>query len=318
MTWWDQTQIRHVTSNTSIDPNLLPVSAELFGPSEGFTIFGTDLTAHVYSDMSLGCNEGCYFCSENRYMSGKLNSAKLAPNRLFQQIKKTFLKAGHTQPEKSLSFFCDDSKFLSSSPTLINEFGIQLANFGTQVNFGGQFTVSDIASKRLNPSITFLTSLGLSYVYCGIETLNDEVAQSFSKYKKKSSWIDENLKTIDFLTSLNINYGVAMIFGIGESSEDRIRQLETILRWQQTYSNPKVVSINWAVQHPMRGHKEIDYLDWGTDANSEYLPYFQNSFGEASEKYRIDGTELPSLQELSEIEDLFRQLSLKNRFKNQS
>ena len=84
--------------------------------------------------------------------------------------------------------------------------------------------------------------------------------------------------------------------------------MKTIKGWQERYGLPNVVSMNLAVQHPLRNNEEYDYIDWGTDINSDYLPIFTQIFGEASEKYKLANVELPTVEELQELKQYYNQI----------
>lgn len=81
------------------------------------------------------------------------------------------------------------------------------------------------------------------------------------------------------------------------------------------YKNLCVVSLNWGVQHPLQGNDDglkYDYTKWGTDRNSPYLSIFTELFGEASERYCLSGVDLPSVQELLELKEIYNKLCLLN------
>ena len=131
---------------------------------------------------------------------------------------------------------------------------------------------------------------------------------SKNKDKNTLSWIDKNEQAIRFVKSQNMKYGVSVLFGLGESQKDRIRLMETIYGWQKKYGLPNVVSMNLAVQHPLRNNEIYDYIEWGTDKDSEYLPIFTEIFGEASEKYKMPEVELPTPEELKELQEFYNKI----------
>jgi hypothetical protein len=86
--------------------------------------------------------------------------------------------------------------------------------------------------------------------------------------------------------------------------------LESITDWQARYhGNPCVVSLNWATQHPLLDVSRFDYVQWGTPADSERLPYYQEMFGEASELYPVVHQH-PTIAELAQIKRLLERMSL--------
>ena len=81
----------------------------------------------------------------------------------------------------------------------------------------------------------------------------------------KQPWTSRVEHAIDLLTGLGIKCGSSILFGLGESHQDRLRLLRQLKRWSERYGAPNPVSINWAVQHPLRGDDggtNYDYLDW--------------------------------------------------------
>ena len=105
-----------------------------------------------------------------------------------------------------------------------------------------------------------------------------------------------------------MKYGVSVLFGLGESQKDRINLMNTIKGWQKKYGLPNVVSMNLAVNHPLRNNEDYDYIEWGTSVDSEYLPIFTRLFGEASENYKMPGIELPTVDELKELQQIYDEI----------
>jgi len=121
--------------------------------------------------------------------------------------------------------------------------------------------------------------------------------------------MERNERVVGLMAEAGIKYGVSLLFGIGEDQADRVRQLEELVRWQHAYAgNPCVVSLNWATQHPLFDAAPFDYVEWGTAPDSELLLWFQDMFGEASERYAFVAP--PTAAELRELRQIFAELQL--------
>ncbi len=308
--WVEKSKIHTIHSKgIPLDRGSLPTPAKVFGvnQSNNFPIFGSGPTAHIYSDMGKGCVLDCFFCSERRSINGELSSVKTGARRLYKQ-----LKTAHES--RASSAFCDDSIVLGGNVQQLNKFADFLEEQPIHIRFGVQLTVSLLLIGKIQETIIRLSSLGLTYVYVGLETGSEKIAQTIYKCKPgKQKWIEKNRSAIEFITKNNIDFGVSVLFGIGESQADRLHLLELLASWQKQYQgNPKVVSLNWAVHHPLFNSAPYDFLEWGTPTSDSRLALFQELFGEASVRYCMPGVNPPTLSELREIRKSFHKLSLKN------
>ncbi len=304
LSWIEEGFIRTWTSSQSLDYDRLPSPISLFGPGNtSFSIFEKDMTAHVYSDMGKGCVFGCFFCSENSRINGKIVKTGSPAQRLYNQLHDASIYG------ESISAFIEDSILLSGNPSYLNQLADLLENHPLNIVFGGQFTIDNLLNPDIQQSIVRLSKNGLVYIYTGIETANENVASAFSKNTGTQSWIERNTEAVQFLATHHIKYGVSVLWGLGESQHERIAQLEMIRGWQNIYRIPSITSFNWATQHPLFNQSSYDYVDWGTDKSSNYLSTFVKLFGEASEKYILSGTTLPTLQQLHELEEKISTLS---------
>ena len=305
----DEKQIHTITSSgLAIDYSSLPIPAEVFGFQGSFKIFDADRTAHVYSDISRGCMYDCFFCTEKRSVNGTpkvQNSAE----RLARQLN-AVSKSGESKGDR-VSAFVEDSILLMGNSRELHRLDSLIK--GNTIPFGGQITVPLFLRKETRNALTNLQGSGLSYLFAGMETASETVAQAMSKNISRNTdeWMSRNEQVVSLATETGLRYGVAILFGLGESHATRVHQLQEVLRWQKMYAgNPCVVSLNWATQHPLLNVGMYDYVDWGTSADSELLPYFQELFGEASEKYLVHQHK-PKVEELEEIRQLFWKLNLK-------
>lgn len=298
-----------ISTGTPIDYASLPIPAEIFGFQSSFEVFGTDRTAHVYSDTSRGCMYDCFFCTERSTVNGQ-PKLKGAAERLLRQIKAT-AGSGKDSGDR-VSAFVEDSILLMGNNRELENLYQLLKREPVQISFGGQMTVDLLIRKETQTIVRKLKEVGLSYLFVGLETGNEAVAMQMSKnvHSKGQDWMVRNEQIVKFMTEAGLKYGVSVLFGLGESQADRVRLLKEIARWQKEYSgNPCVVSLNWATQHPLLNVGRHDYVEWGTEADSELLPFFQSLFGEASEKYLVGGQK-PTIEELRELGSLFSELNL--------
>lgn len=302
-------QIRTILSTgLAINYSTLPIPADIFGFQGSFPVFQADRTAHVYSDASRGCVYDCFFCTERRSVNGPVKLQN-APEQLARQIT-AVAKNGKTAGDL-VSAFVEDSILLMGHPRELNQLHSLLVG-GPIIPFGGQITIPLFLRRDTRKSLIALKDVGLEYLFSGMETASETVAQAMSKNvgKDAGGWMCRNEEVVNLASEAGLRYGVAILFGLGENQATRIHQLEEVTRWQKAYAgNPCVVSMNWATQHPLLDVGMFDYIDWGTPTESELLPYFQTLFGEASEKYLVTQPK-PTVTELKELEQLFSQLKL--------
>lgn len=299
-------EIETVRSLKPQDRSSLPIPAEVFGITSRFPIFGTDYTAHVYSDSSRGCVRDCSFCSERRSVAGGMQNPAASADRLFRQLL-TVQEIGRIN-ECSVSAFVEDSILLAGSPQYLSRLADLMEKSKFNMRFGGQFTVADLTNPLVQQQIQRLQQYGLYYIYTGMETINPEAAAAMSKNRKKNTpWLTQNTEAIDFVSRIGLKFGVSVLFGIGESQLERLLHLDTLAEWQREYQNPCVVSLNWATEHPLLNQSSHDFVEWGTNRDDPRLSLMQEVFGESSARYCFHP--LPNTEELSIIAEKFRNLN---------
>ncbi|MFA5131260.1 MAG: hypothetical protein WC467_02435 [Patescibacteria group bacterium] len=308
LSWIDQGKIQTLKSqNKSLDYSSLTSPVSLFGVNSQFPVFGKEFTAHVYSDMGKGCLCNCFFCSEGSRINGPIIQSGSPARRLYQQLKDA------SEQNVSMSAFVEDSILLMGLPRHLNELANLLEERPLDIIFGGQFTVDNLLNPKIQEAIIRLKKLGLVYIYTGMETINEDMATQMSKNSdKKNSWLERTEKAVSFVSSLGLKHGLSILWGLGETQRNRSEQLNVISLWQTKYSNPVVVSPNWATQHPLFNQSTFNYVDWGTARKSPYLPYFIQLFGEASEEYQLANANLPTIEELKELRSKFTALNIQN------
>ena len=291
-----------VSSGVPIDRNLLPPLAPLFGVSAAFDVFEGRRTAHVFSDTGPGCVYNCSFCSERSAITGRLADLENAPKRLYRQLAEAAKVISEDSPGFGASAFVEDSVLLGGSPRSIDLFCDLLEANPIAIHFGAQLTIDQIL--RRETQIARLASVGLKYLFIGLETLDPDEIGGMSKDLGTShgTWHLRFRKALDILDRCGIACGCALLFGLGEAHASRMALLDAVTAERGKRGNPVALSANWAVQHPLRGQMGdpgLDYLRWGTPPGP-MLDLFHN-FGEASTEYCIAGTTPPILEEVEEI-----------------
>lgn len=298
-----------VSSGIQVDKNSLPFSSEIFGIHSSFDVFKGRMTAHVFSDISCGCVFDCDFCSERRSVTGPIAQLDTSSRRLFRQLQSVAMVVSEDYPGKKASAFIEDSTMLVGSTNSLNQFIKLLNDTKVDIRFGAQFTIDQIFNRV--EILRKLKKVGLEYLFIGIETFNPNKIGGMSKDTQKidGEWINRAEKAISLLGDLKIKCGAAILFGLGEDHQDRINLFEKIADWRTKYKAPSPISINWAVQHPLRGNDggmNYSYLDWGIPSD-EWLNIFAD-FGEASVLYPIVGQKSPIYEEVEDVIKLYKKL----------
>lgn len=298
-----------VSRGLPIDYSSMPSPSLMFGVNSSFDVFKGLKTAHLFSDIGRGCVYNCHFCSERRDVAGKPRMLETSYQRLYRQMAEALSVIKEDHYDQKGSGFVEDSVLLGGSQGLIKSFADYIENNPLDFYYGGQLTIDQILSRK--EILVRLNQLGLSYLFIGLETFNPEEFGGMSKdvgYKKKS-WVYRAEETFNFLNTVGIACGAAILFGLGESHKSRLILLEQVKIWQEKYGMPFPVSMNWAVQHPLCDEAlagNYDYTHWGTPEGS-FLDIFHD-FGEASLLYPIQKVLPPVLQELKEIHSYMKYL----------
>jgi len=308
--WIDEGEVRAIKGKSgNFDRNLLASPVEMFGANSSFNVFPDRLTAHIFSDTGSGCVYDCEFCSERRSATGPLAQIETSGDRLFKQMKDTVLVIKTDSPSFGASAFVEDSTILGGSNVALNRLIELLSREKLDIRFGGQFTIDQLSSRV--EILKRLKDVGLSYLFIGMETLDPQSIGGISKDVKhdKETWLKRTENIIELLLSLEIQCGISLLFGLGESHDSRIRLLNHVRHWRKTYRSPHPIAFNWAVQHPLMGNDGktgYRYTEWGLPSSS-WLEAFRD-FGEASVLYPIAGQKPPVLEEVQEIAEFCKEL----------
>jgi B12-binding domain/radical SAM domain protein len=317
--WNNKVEQEYIASkNKDIDYGTVPYAGAMLPIKTNFPVLGREITAHAYSDTSKGCIYSCSFCSESMRINGGLRGLSTAGGRLGRQLKKI---AEHGRAVGlQASAFVEDSILLQGKISSLKDLYDYLLREHVDVTFGAQFTVDGLLNAARQDVVRKLAMTGFNYVFMGLETADEDVASTMSKNNikedkggEKCTWVEKTERAIQFLYEVGIKSGVSVLFGLGEDQSKRKILLKHIKNWQEKYDQPNVVSLNWAVRHPLREPADrggYEYVEWGTDPDSPILRRLSKLFGEASTRYCLDGVKMATVGELDEIAVLYD--SLKN------
>jgi B12-binding domain/radical SAM domain protein len=298
-----------ISSQANFDHNLVPAPCEMFGVRTRFEVFDDLPTAHVYSDSGSGCMHDCSFCSECASVNGPILQIETSAERLFRQLKSAAKVIHEDYGDLRPNAFVEDSILLAARPQSFQRLVELLSSQNLGIHFGGQLTF-DLALKY-KTYLTLLREAGLRYVFFGLETKDPEKVGGMSKNVAftPGSWLTRAEEAVALVHSLFMKCGVSLLFGLGESRKDREELFTKLSDWRRQYASLASVSMNWAVQHPLRGkdgNANYRYLEWGT-SDPQLIDAFQD-FGEASEHYSMAGVSPPTLDEVEEVRLMYRSL----------
>ncbi|HEX6190595.1 MAG TPA: B12-binding domain/radical SAM domain-containing protein [Pyrinomonadaceae bacterium] len=283
-----------------LDRDMLPAPVVVFGARARFDVFGGRITAHVFSDTGNGCVFDCDFCSERRSVSGVPKGLTTSAKRLHRQLAAANSAITKDSPKARVSAFVEDSTLLGGSESATRELVDLLSKDDLDIVFGAQYTIDQILRQKA--LIAELRDVGLRYLFVGLETFEPADAGGMHKDLSRTPWIHRAEEVFTFLRDSGLACGVAILFGIGENQTNRLRLLEQLADWRMRYELPSPISLNWAVQHPLKGQDHgagYRYFEWGTPSGP-YVEAFRN-FGEASLNYCLPGKSPATLSELEEI-----------------
>jgi B12-binding domain/radical SAM domain protein len=283
--------------------------ARRFGVGGSFDIYPGRLTSHAFSDSGRGCVFDCSFCSERRSNTGPLSEVRQSSDRLFHQFRETVDVIANDSPQYGASAFVEDSTLLAGSRKSMLRLAHLLGAARMDFKFGGQLTIDQILGRKAE--LQALSSVGLDYLFIGVETPVPQLIGGLSKdVGAKEPWLSRTERAIELLRSIEIRCGCALLFGLGEEPSAREKLLEQVAKWRARYGSPSPVSMNWAVQHPLKGEDggtAYQYLQWAVPRGS-WTQAFAN-FGEASVIYPIAGQPQPHL---SEVQDLVAKMTMED------
>nr|VFJ51486.1 MAG: Radical SAM superfamily enzyme YgiQ, UPF0313 family [Candidatus Kentron sp. FM]VFJ54303.1 MAG: Radical SAM superfamily enzyme YgiQ, UPF0313 family [Candidatus Kentron sp. FM]VFK08395.1 MAG: Radical SAM superfamily enzyme YgiQ, UPF0313 family [Candidatus Kentron sp. FM] len=301
---------------TPLDFENMPTAPALFGLQSRFPIFDEVPTGHAYSDMGMGCTYDCFFCSERCGLNGRLRQNPYFIDRLYEHLRDIWV-AGGSGGSGYVGAFIEDSILLGGNVNLITGLIERLRRDRLpRLRIGCQLTVNDIQRLHRDGILQNFREAGIEYAAFGMETINENIATRMSKHRKKGLWSEANRRAIQYLSEAELLVGMYILWGLGESQDEREHQLEQLGEWREDYKGqPCAIGLNWATRHPGAedGRKNgprnnpkdndppLSFLDWGTDPDSERLALFVEMFGEASENYPLYPEHLPSQSDLERL-----------------
>lgn len=276
--------------------------ARAFGVTAEFNVFEGRLTAHAFSDSGPGCPYDCLFCSERRSVAGSPSNASDAHRRLMSQFIAIEEVVREDHPGRRASAFVEDSVFLSGRRDQMRSLASALTRTPTDLRFGAQLTIDLVLQRR--EDLGALKRTGLDYVFVGLETGEPQSIGGISKdVGGNRPWMDRAAEACTSLSEMGIECGAAVLFGLGESRAQRRQLFEAVDGLRRSCGNPSLVSLNWAVQHPLRGRDggaDYEYVEWGT-GEGELGELLRGYFGEASDRYPLVASSRPALEEVREV-----------------
>lgn len=308
-TWLDG-KVRTVAGRGGdIDRSALPAPCAMFGVSTRFDVFDGRLTAHVFSDVGSGCIYDCRFCSERRSVTGLPAQLDTSADRLFRQLQAAVQVIEEDEPGAGASAFVEDSTLLTYSPPLVRRLVHLLERAPMDLRFGGQLTIDQILARP--QLLAELRAVGFDYLFLGLETLSPGEIGGMSKDVRRGhgSWAARAEAVFELLARLGMRCGAAILCGLGESRASRMALVEQVGIWRARYGFPDPISMNWAVQHPLRGDDGgtgYTYTQWA-NPGGPLLELFRD-FGEASVRYPLAGQAPPVLEEVYELHQAVTEL----------
>ena len=298
-----------------LDWSKIPTAPELFSSGKKFRVFdGAEATGHAYSDMGHGCIFDCSFCSERFSLNGKLRSHEHGIGRLVRHF--SAIRKWCAEHQLRPSAFVEDSILLGANAKAMSVFAERLSDEELTFDFGIQLTVDRVLSNSSRNALLSLQNSGLSYVAFGMETINESVAASMSKNTGKAPWMERNLRALELLSKIGLKVGIFVLWGMGESADERKAHIETLGEWQGRLGQPSVVSLNWATRHPQTSYEvsgglSAPYHEWATEPDDPRLSHLQTLFGEAAVNLALHEP-IPDQRELANLTQMFGKLRLEN------
>jgi B12-binding domain/radical SAM domain protein len=293
---------------------------DLFGVKGKFDIFDKDYTVHLYANTGRGCVHNCFFCSEKVEINGKPKNIMEAPFQLVEDLAKIKEYANKEYGKNNISAFVENSIFLNGNKQAIEKFLKIIKEAKPGVDFGVQLTIDLLLDDDIQTYIGELTDFGLKYIFWGLETNNNEIANQINKNREKTSWVDRNEEAISFISKIGIDCGLSLIFGLGESHEERVALFKKLIDLKKNYGKPDILSMNLGTKHPLQEEDNAtnyEYYKWGTPKDSDYAPILIDLFGEASVNYKLTNNHFPSIEELKDIKkmyDLFQDIQVTKKY----
>jgi B12-binding domain/radical SAM domain protein len=313
---WIATSIRNgslrsvVGRNRPLDYSQLVTPSQVFGVKAHFDVFAGKPTAHVFSDVGRGCIYNCNYCSENIDTVGAPRQMNTSAQRLGRYLKIAQEVIAEDYQNPAASAFCEDSTLLGGSPKLLDEFCRFIEQQDIHISLGAQLTVDQVL--RESRKLPALRRAGLEYLFIGLETPDPELIGGMSKDIGRNSgrsWLDRNRAAFEAMMEADIMPGISLLFGLGERQADRELLFRHLTTLRSEFGQPSTISMNWAVQHPLRGKDggtNYQFTEWAIP-EGELLEVLRN-FGEASTCYPLCGQPAPCLSEATEVVDAVRQV----------
>ena len=277
-------------------------------------IFNNKKTANIITYR--GCKNSCIYCSESILLAQRnpknINRVERTLERVIENIN---LGAEAAFFDDSIFFNGDLGKIQEFSNRLIkekkdaekiflernvqpldikkNDFLRRLIDFEYAVQFCVEDVIKEKDKEYVSKVLNDLRESGCSYVYIGIESLDDKVMQNVQKFRKKenreiyNSWFQKVDSALDLFNESKIRIGASLLFGIpGET----YKTINTTIKRTKIFINKRklfLISPNLCTYHPgtllTQKDKMISKLDYITipKENDSLMSFFE----EASPKH---------------------------------
>lgn len=264
-----------------------------------------------------GCKNRCIYCSEsillNKYVHQEYDIVDNTLERVLEDIR---LGTESIFFDDSIFFMGNLEKILNFSNKLLEKkilakkelnkknsnlkeikesqksFLYRLKDFEYAVQFCIEDIVREPDKKYVLKTLKRLKKSGCSYIYTGIESLDDKVMKNVQKFKRNeneiySNWFEKVNSALEMFKQAKINVGASLLFGIpGETYktiDNTINLTKKLIQEKKLY----LVSPNLCSYHPRteltRRDKMIEKLDYIKipKRKDSTLSFFE----EASEKH---------------------------------
>ncbi|MGC5365545.1 B12-binding domain-containing radical SAM protein [Streptomyces sp. DT24] len=212
-------------SGTPVDGDRLPyIDVTRLTHENRFPVFGHRATAQIMA--CLGCKYSCSFCHES------------ADAFLYEQPKIRQRSPQHVIGEIGLridqgfeAVFFDDSTFTQNRRWLAEFLPLleDLADVHGPLEWGCQTTINDVDRDLLR----CMARAGCSYVYFGVESAEPDAVRvqkvrQLLLVSAATDWTERFRDVAHWCQEAGIRVGTSLQFGLGESSEQRLRTLDLV------------------------------------------------------------------------------------------
>ncbi|VVC04646.1 B12 binding domain protein [Candidatus Burarchaeum australiense] len=291
----------------------LPLPYEPFAIRARFPIFrnkdgSAKLTAHA--NTAQACPFSCSFCSESSEVVGQLIAT--IQRHYYRKLIEKDLKNG------AAAMFFDDSMLCGgnekSIAALVGAFydvkkqgrdGLKVAKQGSpeydlfyrmaNIEWGAQFTadflVKHLSVHNASRLLKLVRDAGCTYIYMGIESASENVADALDKHKLKhgksgepNTWLGNIRQVLQLAKGADIRVGASVLFGLQRETKETIRYTIEEVGKLVDEGLLYVVSPNILTYHPATAitksdgmEEKLDYISPSVAVSPPYV-FFEEAF----------------------------------------